>query len=64
MFGTIDFLRHNFSLNLLSDIVLIIVLHTEANNIAVDVFCVDIGVNVDVDGNVAINVGKYLETNC
>ena len=27
-------------------------------------FCVDIGVNVDVDGNVAINVGKYLETNC
>ena len=40
MFGTIDFLRHNFSLNLLSDIVLIIVLHTEANNIAVDVFFV------------------------
>ena len=27
-------------------------------------FCVDIGVDVDVDGNVAINVGKYLETNC
>ena len=27
-------------------------------------FCIDIGVDVDVDGNVAINVGKYLETNC
>ena len=64
MFGTIDFLRHNFSLNLLSDIVLIIVLHTEANNIAVDVFLCWYWCNVDVDGNVAINVGKYLETNC
>ena len=58
--------RHIFSLNLLSDIVPIIVLHTEASNIAEDVLCVEVGVDVDVDGNVAIIVdidGKYLESN-